>query len=139
MSQRVWLGGIYLKEEGGYEIVLRSLHHYKKRLRVIDRSPELQGAPMFVQIVQHEAIKSHSLVTKTIDKIQSTLHDPNALLEAESDMPVIEKALNCYYSDVEKANGGTAEFYADLIVGNDYAQSDFANIKQAILRLNEYL
>lgn len=139
MSQRVWLGGIYLKEEGGYEIVLRSLHHYKKRLRAIDKSPELQGAPMFVQIVQHEAMKSHSLVTKTIDKIQSTLHDPKALLDVESDMPVIEKALTCYYSDVEKANGGAAKFYSDLMEGNDYAQSDFTNIKRAILRINEYL
>lgn len=139
MSQRVWLGGIYLKEEGGYEIVLRSLHHYKKRLRVIDKSPELQGAPMFVQIVQHEAMKSHSLVTKTIDKIHHTLHDAKALLEMESDVPVIEKALNCYFSDIEKVNGGGAQFYSDLIEGNNYAQSDYALIKPAILKLNEYL
>ena len=38
----VWLGGIFLKNEGGYEIVLRSLAHYKKRLRSIGESPELK-------------------------------------------------------------------------------------------------
>jgi len=33
MSEKIWIGGIYLKDEGGYEIVLKSLQHYKKRLR----------------------------------------------------------------------------------------------------------
>ncbi len=30
MSEKIWLGGIYLKEEGGYKIILKSLTHYKK-------------------------------------------------------------------------------------------------------------
>ena len=30
----VWMGGIFLKDEGGYEIVLKSLTHYKKRLQI---------------------------------------------------------------------------------------------------------
>ncbi len=30
MSEKSWIGGIYLKDEGGYEIILRSLDHYKK-------------------------------------------------------------------------------------------------------------
>ena len=34
----VWIGGIFLKDEGGYEIVSRSLAHYKKRLRTINES-----------------------------------------------------------------------------------------------------
>ena len=33
MSEKLWIGGIYLKEEGGYQIILRSLNHYKKRLQ----------------------------------------------------------------------------------------------------------
>ncbi|WP_268542500.1 hypothetical protein [Candidatus Nitrosotenuis cloacae] len=136
MSQKVWLGGIYLKEEGGYEIVLRSLLHYKKRLRAIDKSPELQGAPMFVQIVQQEAMKSHSAVTKTIEKIKSGLHDGTSLLEVESDIPILEKALGCYSSDIQKA--GDDAFYSDLLAGNDHAQSDLANITQAILKIKEY-
>ena len=40
MSKKLWLGGIYLKEEGGYEIILVSLIHYKKRLQTIHESPE---------------------------------------------------------------------------------------------------
>ena len=44
MSEKLWLGGIYLKEEGGYEIILSSLNHYKKRLQTIHASPELKEA-----------------------------------------------------------------------------------------------
>ena len=48
MSDKIWLGGIYLKEEGGYEIILRSLIHYKKRLMTVDKSPEIKdSAAMF--------------------------------------------------------------------------------------------
>ena len=34
MSEKAWMGGIYLKEEGGYEIILKSLAHYKKSLQI---------------------------------------------------------------------------------------------------------
>jgi len=42
MSEKSWTGGIYLKEEGGYEILLKSLTHYEKRLKTIHLSPELK-------------------------------------------------------------------------------------------------
>jgi len=42
MSENAWIGAIYLKDEGGYEIVLKSLRHYKNRLKTISNSPELK-------------------------------------------------------------------------------------------------
>ena len=57
----VWIGGIFLKDEGGYEIVLRSLAHYKKRLRTISESPELkEAAAMFAPILVSQAQKKIS-------------------------------------------------------------------------------
>ena len=38
MSKKFWVGAIYLKDEGGYEIVLKSLRHYKNRLRTMGNS-----------------------------------------------------------------------------------------------------
>ncbi len=32
MSEKVWIGAIYLKDEGGYEIILKSLNHYKNSM-----------------------------------------------------------------------------------------------------------
>ena len=48
MAEKMWLGGIYFKDEGGYEIVLKSLNHYKNRLKTLNDSPELkEAAAMF--------------------------------------------------------------------------------------------
>ncbi len=65
MSEKIWIGGIYLKDEGGYEIVLKSLQHYKKRLRSIEDSPELkEAAAMFgyVSRFTHKSIQLHKKI-----------------------------------------------------------------------------
>ena len=58
MSEKFWVGGIYLKEEGGYEIILKSLAHYEKRLKTIHASPEVkEAAAMFAPVLQHKLKK----------------------------------------------------------------------------------
>ncbi len=58
MSEKTWMGAIYLKDEGGYEIILKSLKHYKKRLRSIEDSPELkEAAAMFAPVLTQQAMK----------------------------------------------------------------------------------
>lgn len=138
MSQKAWLGGIYLKEEGGYEIVLRALNHYKKRLKSIGRSPELQGAAMFAQVVQQEAKKTGPLVDQTINKIKNGLENPDSLNELQADIPVFEKALGCYQSDIQKAQSESDAFYSELIPDLKVALSDLQKIKTALSRLSEF-
>ena len=74
----VWLGGIFLKDEGGYEIVLKSLAHYKKRLRSIGESPELkEAAAMFAPILQSQAQKRYPMVIGAMKKIEQMLQGVN--------------------------------------------------------------
>lgn len=136
MSEKIWLGGIYLKDEGGYELVLRSLHHYKKRLRSIDKSPEIKDAPMFAQIVLHEAKKTYPIIDGVINKIREGLQNPDALKSLESDLPILEKALNCYQSDIQKIQ--SSSFYSELIPDKAAASADSANISSALTRLTEF-
>jgi len=136
MSQ-VWLGGIYLKDEGGYEIILRALNHYKKRLRTIGSSPEMAGAPMFGQIVQHEAAKALAFTDEVIDKIRKGLENSDLLKEIQKDIPIIEKALACYKSDIGKAKRGEDEFYSKLVSDAQIAASDFTNVENALERLRQ--
>jgi hypothetical protein len=135
MSQ-VWLGGIYLKEEGGYELVLRSLHHYKKRLRNIHKSPEIKDAPMFAQIIEQEAMKSYKTTESIISKINEGLQNSEVLKSIESDVSTIQKALSCYQSDIQKLN--TDAFYAELISDKNTAGQDLSQIKSALDRLAAY-
>lgn len=135
MSQ-VWLGGIYLKEEGGYELVLRSLYHYKKRLRNIRKSPEIKDAPMFAQIIEQEAMKSYKTTDSIIAKINDGLQNQETLKSIESDLSTIQKALNCYQSDIQKLDTDT--FYTELISDKKTASKDLTQIKSALDRLAAY-
>ena len=65
----VWIGRIFLKDEGGYEIVLKSLVHYKKRLQTIHESPELkEAAAMFAPVLQGQAQKRIPMIDETKTK-----------------------------------------------------------------------
>jgi hypothetical protein len=138
MLQKVWLGGIYLKEEGGYEIILRSLVHYKKRLRNIGRSPELRDAPMFAQLVQHEASKTGPLIDPLINKIKEGLQHSETLQALEADTPLFEKALSCYQSDIKKAQTSSDAFYSELIPDKNIVSADLGKIKTALVEITRF-
>lgn len=132
----VWLGRIYLKEEGGYEIVLRALSHYRKRLKSIGKSPELKDAPMFATLVVSEASKTGPQIDPAISKIKNALEHPETLSELQADIPLYEKALNCYESDIKRAQN--EKFYSDLLFGNDHAMADYSNIKTALEKMSQF-
>jgi hypothetical protein len=139
MSQKVWLGGIHLKEEGGYEVILRALSHYKKRLKLIGRSPELKDASMFAQIVLQEANKTGPLIEPLINKVKSALQNPESLNDLQNEIPLFEKALNCYYSDINKAKSNADKFYTELIPDIQMATSDLEKIKTALSKITQFL
>ena len=85
----VWIGGIFLKDEGGYEIVLRSLAHYKKRLRTISESPELkEAAAMFAPILVSQAQKRYPMVIEAQKKIEQVLQNSISAQSLEQDLKV---------------------------------------------------
>jgi hypothetical protein len=136
MSRGVWLGGIYLKDEGGYDLVLRSLHHYKKRLRNIKNSPEIKDAPMFAQLVEQEAMKSYPLVGSLIKKVSDGLQNQETLRGLESEIELFKKALDCYQSDIQKMDSDP--FYSGLIPDKNTARADLEKIKDAIAKISEF-
>ncbi|MFM7862486.1 MAG: hypothetical protein ACKO7Y_07110 [Candidatus Nitrosotenuis sp.] len=132
----VWIGGIYLKEEGGYEIILKSLTHYKKRLRNIRKSPEIKDAPMFATIIESEAQKSYQAANNAISKITESLAFPEKLSTIESEIPLIEKALVCYHTDISKKD--TDPFYSELITDMQMASQDAPKILLALKEIKRY-
>ena len=132
----VWLGGIYLKEEGGYQIILRALTHYKKRLRNIRKSPELRDAPMFATIIESEAQKSFQAASQCISKIMQALEKPDTVQSLESEIPIMEKALTCYESDISKKDSDS--FYSELITDKALASHDAEKIKFAVKEIKRY-
>ena len=135
----VWMGGIFLKEEGGYEIVLRSLTHYKKRLRSIGESPELkEAAAMFAPILQSQAQKRYPMVIGAIKKIEQRLQGSISSQSLEEDLDTLEKELECRQSDIVKAQDTGREYFMKLLGDLQEAQKDSESIKNALVKIKQY-
>jgi len=140
MPKKSWVGGIYLKEEGGYEIILRSLNHYKKRLRTIHASPELkEAAAMFAPVLQSQARKRVPIIDETKEKIKQYLLNSISAQTLEENLETIEKALECRKSDIEKAEETGKEYFIKLVGDVQDAKKDNELIKNALIKINQYL
>jgi len=139
MSEKIWLGAIYLKDEGGYEIILKSLNHYKKRLRSIGDSPELkEAAAMFAPLLIQQAMKAHPKVIELIQKIQTSIDDIQKVNSLKEDIPLIEKALLCYESDINKSRDTGHEYFLKLIENIEEASKDLDVIKSALDKIKQF-
>ena len=140
MTEKVWKGWIFLKEEGGYEIIFRALRHYKKRLMKVDQSPELKdSAAMFGGILRQAAMKTIPNIDEAKQRIESSLAnsvDSNKLIE---DIPLMEKALISYETDIHKASDTGHEYYLGLVGNLSEAKNDLELITQAKSRINQFI
>ena len=140
MSEKLWIGGIYLKEEGGYQIILRSLNHYKKRLQTIGSSPELkEAAAMFAPLLQSTARKKIPNINDVKWKIYEGLLDIISIQSLEQDLEVLQKALECRKADILKAEETGAEYFIKLLGNVEDAKKDNELIENALVKINQYL
>tara|TARA_Y100000389_G_scaffold164511_1_gene168248 strand:- start:551 stop:976 length:426 start_codon:yes stop_codon:yes gene_type:complete len=140
MSEKIWIGGIYLKEEGGYQIILKSLIHYKKRLQTIHSSPELkEAAAMFAPVLQSQAKKRIPMIENTIEKIKIFLLDSTKSELLKEDVEILEKALECRKSDIEKAENTSDEYFVKLLGNFQESKKDVEQINNALKKIKEYL
>ena len=135
----VWMGGIFLKDEGGYEIVLKSLVHYKKRLQTIHASPELkEAAAMFAPVLQGQAQKRIPMIDETKQKIEEMLQNSIPAQSLEEDLEILEKALECRKADIEKALDTGREYFIKLLGDLQEATKDLEPIKNALVKIKQY-
>ena len=139
MTEKMWLGGIYFKDEGGYEIVLKSLNHYKNRLKTLSNSPELkEAAAMFAPVLNQQAMKTIPRIDETIKKIQDSLNNIESINNLQDDIPFLEKALTCYESDIHKAEDTGHEYFVKLVGDMVQARKDLETIKIALKKINQF-
>ena len=139
MSEKIWIGGIYLKEEGGYKIILKSLTHYKKRLQSIHASPEVkQAAAMFAPVLQSQAKKRIPMIESAKENIKKFLVNSKVLESLEQDLEIIEKALECRKSDIEKAESTSEDYFIKLIKDVEESKKDLPDIEKALLKIKSY-
>lgn len=139
MSDKIWLGAIYLKDEGGYEIILRSLNHYKKRLKTLGSSPELKdSSAMFGSLLQQEAMKTIPKIDEMVKKIKDALSDDMVLNSLSEDRSFLVKALSCYESDINKAQNTGHEYFLKLVGDLPIVKKDLDLVKNALDKINQF-
>ena len=139
MSEKAWMGGIYLKEEGGYEIIFKSLTHYKKRLQTIHASPEVkEAAAMFAPVLQSQAKKRIPMIENAKIDIEKFLVDSKIIESLQQDLEIIEKALECRKSDIEKAETTSDEYFLKLVENLDESKKDLPQIENALKKIKLY-
>ena len=139
MSEKSWTGGIYLKEEGGYEILLKSLTHYEKRLKTIHLSPELkEAAAMFAPVLQSQARKRVPMINEAKEKIEKSLLNIISVQSLEQDLEILVKALECRQADIKKAEDTGAEYFIELIGNMQEASKDLESIKIGLVKIKQY-
>lgn len=139
MSEKIWLGAIYLKDEGGYEIILRSLNHYKKRLKTLGSSPELKdSSAMFGSLLQQEAMKTIPKIDEMTKKIKDALSDDITLNSLSEDRSFLVKALSCYESDINKAQNTGHEYFLKLVGDLPFVKKDLDLVKNALDKINQF-
>lgn len=130
----VWTCLIFIKHEGGYRIILRSLLHYRKRLRTVGQSPELDGAAVFSQIIQQEAARTYPAVGDLIARIPQCLADAGQLRGLQDSLPLLRRALESYRSDLGRAADGVHDYYRGL-VGTGVPDGEIRAVDEAIARM----
>ena len=139
MTEKIWLGGIYVKYEGGYEIILKSLNHYKTRLKTLNDSPELkESAAMFASVLNQQARKIVPKINEVIEKIYSALNNIEDMNALEEEKRFLEKALSCYESDIHKAEDTGHEYFVKLVGDMEHGRKDLKTIKTALEKINHF-
>lgn len=131
MSEKNWIGGLFI-QNGGYGIILKSLNHYKKRLRNIAKSPELKDSgAMFGSILEQEAMKTYPKIDEAITRLEDCLSDKQPMDSLRDDLSFFEKSLTCYESDIQKAQNTGHEYYLKLVGDLAKTKDDLPLIKEA--------
>ncbi len=139
MTTRVWLGSIFLKDEGGYTLVFDALKHYRDRLRTIASSPELKdSAAMFAAVLTQQANKTIPEIDETINTIKSCLTGVEPITNLVDKAPFLEKALRCYEADICKARDTGHEYFVNLVGDLADATALLPSIETAVKRIQEF-
>ncbi len=137
MSARTWLGGIYLRGKGN-GIVLRALDHYRRRVANVGSDPQIRDVPSLRMLLVEEGKKTAEKVPLVIKIINAGLDNPKLIEQVEFEVPLIEKALNCYKSDIEKIANTMVERYTYLFDEPKNLQDDLPLIKEALVKIKQF-
>ena len=92
---------------------------------------------MFAPVLQQQAMKTIPQIDATVSKIQDALSDTIPVDSLTDAVPLMQKALECYQADIEKAETTGHEYFQKLLGDIPKAKQDSPNIAQAIEKIKQ--
>ena len=93
---------------------------------------------MFAPVLQSQAKKRIPMIESTKENIEKFLLDSKATEELEQNLEIIQKALECRKSDIEKAESTSEDYFIKLIKDVEESKKDLPDIENALLKIKSY-
>ena len=93
---------------------------------------------MFVQVVEQEAMKTFPKIQNIIEQINQCLSDTSSFNQLQNDIPIIEKSLDSYKSDLQKSLANSHQYYTKLIPEANLLKADLELIDNALQKINQF-
>ena len=105
----------------------------------VDKSPEIKdSAAMFGGILRQAAMKEIPKIDEATQKIQKSLPEAQLDNTLKEKIPILEKALASYESDIQKAQNTGHEYYLKIVGDLPSAKNDLELIKIAKSKIAQF-
>jgi len=135
MGNAVWIGGIYLKDEGGYHIVMRALQYYLKMLKNLSRGMGTTVSATLSHILQQEADRVGPIILQTGKDLKEGMIDQSRLAAVQNNLEYVFKALESYRAGV--IADLKSQKPAGMIDAVFLTETEIARLDEAIRRIGE--
>ena len=135
MAGDAWLGGIYLKDEGGYYIVMRALQYYLRVLKKLSGGAGSELSATLSHIIQQEAGRVGPLVLQAGKDLKEGMANGTRLAAVQNNIQYVLKALESYRAGVIAGmSGKSPQANIDAAFLSD---EEVARIDEALARVSE--
>ena len=93
---------------------------------------------MFAPVLQSQAKKRIPMIETAKTDIEKFLVDSKTIEPLEQDLEIIEKALECRKSDIEKAETTSDDYFLKLVENLDESKKDLPQIENALKKIKLY-
>ena len=97
-----------------------------------------ESAAMFASVLNQQARKIVPKISEVIEKIHTGLKDIRDMGALEEEKQLLEKALSCYESDINKAEDTGHEYFVKLVGDMEQGRHDLETIKTALKKIKHF-
>ena len=93
---------------------------------------------MFASVLHQQAVKTVPKIDETVEKIEKSLEDIQSTNKLVDEIPFLEKALQCYETDIHKAQDYGHEYFVKLVGDMEEATQDLKIISEALKKIKQF-